>query len=171
MSTIYPVTNAPHLPGVAQIPPQSGAKVKVDCCFFDTQPINLRSALLQWNAALAELPPQYGYRFLHSDAMTDTIKYVNGYILFIEEVRLCSQPLGESLAALTHILINLKHTEREVFFDRCFINVNVGIRCWDHLTVKHVKQRTSLGMSSHTCSRVFPPQPTAFIFLRTSHCF
>lgn len=109
-----------------------------------TQPKNLRSAPLQRNAVLAELPPKYGNRFLHSEAMTDNIKYANGYILFIKEVRLGSQPLGESLAALTHILINLKHTEREVFFDGYFINVNVVIRCWDHLTVtvKHVKPHT-----------------------------
>lgn len=109
------MTNVPHLPVVTQTPPQGGAKVKVDCCFFDTWPNNLRSALPQRNAVLAELPPQYGYRFLHSDAKTDTIKYANGYILFIKEVRLCSQPLGESLAALTHILINLKTHRKRSF--------------------------------------------------------
>lgn len=49
-------------------------------------------------------------RISYSDAKTDRI--TDGYILFIKEVRLCSQPLGESLAALTHILINLKQENR-----------------------------------------------------------
>lgn len=42
--------------------------------------------------------------------------HTNGYVLFVKEVWLCSQPLGESLAALTHILINLKHMRREQIF-------------------------------------------------------
>lgn len=51
--------------------------------------------------------------------------YPKRYILLIEEVRLCSQPLRESLAALAHILIDLKYTER-----RAFVGHQV-LKTWD----------------------------------------